>query len=135
MARLLWENSNIGNVDLQNLQVARDSNDRVYLRFNTKTRNDNIYNFVDEARQSASGVSFSYNDTSSDSEFVNDIMDNTCDYIERELKSLRENEQKTANISPILASAVEDMRRVYPKQLTITGYSNEVIIIYEVERA
>lgn len=132
--RLFWENANIGNTALQDLQVAKDNNDRTYLRLNTKTKNDKIYNFVDEARQNVTGISFDYNDTNSDSDFVDDIMDATCDVITSEFKAMLHDDRKTTNISPVLAEAIESFKRVRPKRLTITGYDNEVVILYEIEQ-
>lgn len=131
MNRLMWESTLIGDITLQNLQIAVDSNDRVFLRFLTKTKNDGIYNYVDEARQNVNGITFDYNDTDKDSEFVNDIMDTTCDTITRTFKSMRQNPQKTAHINSNLSSALEYMLKVVPKSLTITGYQNDIVITYE----
>lgn len=131
MNRLMWESTLIGDTTLQNLQIAVDSNDRVFLRFLTKTKNDGIYNYVDEARQNVNGITFDYNDTDKDSEFVNDIMDTTCDTITRTFKSMRQSPQKTAHINSNLSSALEYMLKVVPKSLTITGYQNDIVITYE----
>lgn len=132
MARLFWENTNIGNTALADLQVAKDNSDRVYLRLNTKTRNDKIYNYVDEARQNVNGISFDYNDTDNDSDFVDVVLERACNAIQTELRSMQRDERKTTNVSPLLADAVENMRKVYPKQLTITGYDNEVVLTFEI---
>lgn len=131
-SRLFWENTNIGNTALADLQVAKDNSDRVYLRLNTKTRNDKIYNYVDEARQNVNGISFNYNDTDNDSDFVDVVLERACNAIQTELKSMQRDERKTTNVSPLLADAVENMRKVYPKQLTITGYDNEVVLTFEI---
>ena len=131
-SRLFWENTNIGNTALADLQVAKDNSDRVYLRLNTKTRNDKIYNYVDEARQNVNGISFDYNDTDNDSDFVDVVLERACNAIQTELRSMQRDERKTTNVSPLLADAVENMRKVYPKQLTITGYDNEVVLTFEI---
>lgn len=131
-SRLFWENTNIGNTALADLQVAKDNSDRVFLRLSTKTRNDKIYNYVDEARQNVNGISFAYNDTDNDSDFVDVVLERACDVIQTELKSMQRDERKTTNVSPLLADAVKNMRKVYPKQLTITGYDNEVILTFEI---
>lgn len=126
MSRLDWENTNIGDPILQNLLIAKDDNDDIFLRLDTTTKNQEIYQYEDEAQASPNGMHFACGSA----EFADDIMDKISEAVTNCFKVIQNHPERSTFIAPMLKKALSKrVRAVKPIMLCLTGVRNEIYVI------
>lgn len=126
---LQWRESNLGTY--HEIKVAVDNHDRLWLLWPHKCDNDIVYNYVDEAREQR-GVQFKYGDESQEG-FAQDVLDDDRHVLEMHFRNLKNDENRTRNIDPVLKDRLEGFLRLKPQQLVVTGRGAEVLTLFNME--
>lgn len=129
MANSTWLPSDIGNPDMKDLLIKSGESDKILFRLITKTSSDDIYAFVDDAKQRG-GIKIPYDSNKNETKFAVNAMEKTSALIYDEIRAMKRNKTLAENVNPTLRDNADSICDIIPMYLIVTGDEREIVIDY-----